>query len=68
MAWDEGSTIHPGRYLAKKALFTCGTLLLSGFNVCSDIRQSFPHADFPTLLGIACIAQKDSAIVTLRLC
>ncbi|KAL4959538.1 cytochrome P450 [Aspergillus stella-maris] len=63
--WGGGKHVCPGRFLAKKAVFTFVALLLGQYHVGLDGDQSFPRADLAKASGVLSWAEGEDVIVSL---
>ncbi|KAL4932112.1 cytochrome P450 [Aspergillus undulatus] len=64
--WGAGKHVCPGRFLAKKAVFTFVALLLGNYDVEMVEGQPFPSADLTKASGVASIADGQDVMVSLR--
>ncbi|KAL4949267.1 putative cytochrome P450 [Aspergillus filifer] len=65
--WGGGKHVCPGRFLAKKAVFTFVALLLGQYNTALDGEQRFPHADLAKASGVLSFAEGEDVILSLAL-
>ncbi|KAL4796710.1 putative cytochrome P450 [Aspergillus venezuelensis] len=64
--WGGGKHVCPGRFLAKKAVFTFVALLLGQYNLNLDGDQRFPRADLAKASGVLSWAEGEDVLVSLK--